>query len=198
MQLNPLGLCIRSGKVVHSMVAHLDAVTCLTTDPKGTYLISGSKQYSAVWHVCTLESSFKHLSVRHVWDFLFPLCPLQAMIAQCACGCWTTGHACRRSQLIGRSTTRPFTTWRSTRPSPSSPVLAQMHLPRSLSDTAPIILVITLNPHKDMHVHISVKAELYVGCSRLFKTCTLRILAFFIFKIFPKQSNFMKVQCYMY
>lgn len=31
------------GKVVHSMVAHLDAVTCLTTDPKGTYLISGSE-----------------------------------------------------------------------------------------------------------------------------------------------------------
>ncbi|CAL8350439.1 unnamed protein product [Arctogadus glacialis] len=33
----------KTGKVVHSMVAHLDAVTCLTTDPKGTYLISGSE-----------------------------------------------------------------------------------------------------------------------------------------------------------
>lgn len=32
-----------AGKVVHSMVAHLDAVTCLTTDPKGTYLVSGSE-----------------------------------------------------------------------------------------------------------------------------------------------------------
>uniref|UniRef100_A0AAQ4RLZ0 Striatin 4 n=1 Tax=Gasterosteus aculeatus aculeatus TaxID=481459 RepID=A0AAQ4RLZ0_GASAC len=35
-----------TGKVVHSMVAHLDAVTCLTTDPKGTYLISGSHDCS--------------------------------------------------------------------------------------------------------------------------------------------------------
>ncbi|XP_034556755.1 striatin-4 isoform X1 [Notolabrus celidotus] len=36
----------KTGKVVHSMVAHLDAVTCLTTDPKGTYLISGSHDCS--------------------------------------------------------------------------------------------------------------------------------------------------------
>lgn len=36
-------VCVCTGKVVHSMVAHLDAVTCLTTDPKGTYLISGSE-----------------------------------------------------------------------------------------------------------------------------------------------------------
>ncbi|GAA6235271.1 striatin-4 [Lates japonicus] len=38
----------KTGKVVHSMVAHLDAVTCLTTDPKGTYLISGSEYHSAL------------------------------------------------------------------------------------------------------------------------------------------------------
>ncbi|KAL3057378.1 hypothetical protein OYC64_007786 [Pagothenia borchgrevinki] len=36
----------KTGKVVHSMVAHLDAVTCLTTDPNGTYLISGSHDCS--------------------------------------------------------------------------------------------------------------------------------------------------------
>lgn len=30
------------------MVAHLDAVTCLTTDPKGTYLISGSEYNMAL------------------------------------------------------------------------------------------------------------------------------------------------------
>lgn len=41
-------VCVCSGKVVHSMVAHLDAVTCLTTDPKGTYLISGSEYHSAI------------------------------------------------------------------------------------------------------------------------------------------------------
>ncbi|KAL4647322.1 striatin-4 [Arapaima gigas] len=44
----------KSGKVLHSMVAHLDAVTCLTTDPKGTYLISGSHDCSVrLW---TLDS----------------------------------------------------------------------------------------------------------------------------------------------
>ncbi|KAJ8280201.1 hypothetical protein GJAV_G00051750 [Gymnothorax javanicus] len=44
----------KSGKTIHSMVAHLDAVTCLTTDPKGTYLVSGSHDCSVrLW---TLEN----------------------------------------------------------------------------------------------------------------------------------------------
>ncbi|MBN3319126.1 STRN4 protein, partial [Atractosteus spatula] len=44
----------KTGKVIHSMVAHLDAVTCLATDPKGTYLISGSHDCSVrLW---TLDS----------------------------------------------------------------------------------------------------------------------------------------------
>lgn len=100
--------------------------------------------------------------------FLSPLCHLQATIAQCVCGCWITGPVCRRSQPTGRNTTRPFTTWRSTRPSPSSPVLAQMHSPKSLSDTAPVILVITCNPHEDM------PTEIYLACCRVSKSCTLR------------------------
>ncbi|VVC40792.1 Hypothetical protein CINCED_3A006521 [Cinara cedri] len=33
-----------SGKMVHSMVAHLDAVTSLAVDPHGLYLLSGSKK----------------------------------------------------------------------------------------------------------------------------------------------------------
>ncbi|KAH0631575.1 hypothetical protein JD844_005969 [Phrynosoma platyrhinos] len=33
----------RTGKAVHSMVAHLDAVTCLAADPNGVFLMSGSK-----------------------------------------------------------------------------------------------------------------------------------------------------------
>lgn len=53
MQLSERALCVCSGKVVHSMVAHLDAVTCLTTDPKGTYLISGSEWDSAGHHFGT-------------------------------------------------------------------------------------------------------------------------------------------------
>lgn len=96
--------------------------------------------------------------------FLCPICHLQATIAQCVCGCWTTGPVCRRSQPTGRNTTRPFTTWRSTRPSPSSPVLVQMHSPKSLSDTAPVNLVITCNPHEEM------PSEIYLACCRVFKT----------------------------
>ncbi|XP_015279596.1 PREDICTED: striatin-4 [Gekko japonicus] len=38
----------RTGKVVHSMVAHLDAVTCLAADPNGVFLMSGS-------HDCSLR-----------------------------------------------------------------------------------------------------------------------------------------------
>ena len=34
-------LCL--GKQIHSMVAHLDAVTSLAVDPNGLYLLSGSK-----------------------------------------------------------------------------------------------------------------------------------------------------------
>ena len=32
-----------AGKMVHSMVAHLEAVTSLAVDPNGLYLLSGSK-----------------------------------------------------------------------------------------------------------------------------------------------------------
>lgn len=70
-----------------------------------------------------------------------PLCPLQATTAQCACGCWTTGRVCRRSQPTGRNMMRPFMTWPSTLPSPSLLVPAQMHLPRSSSDNTVVILV---------------------------------------------------------
>ncbi|KAM8986064.1 striatin-4 isoform 1-T1 [Ara ararauna] len=42
----------RTGKVVHSMVAHLDAVTCLALDPNGVFLMSGSHDCSLrLWHV---------------------------------------------------------------------------------------------------------------------------------------------------
>ncbi len=39
-----------SGRMIHSMVAHLDAVTSLAIDPQQTCLLSGSKQlkYSSV------------------------------------------------------------------------------------------------------------------------------------------------------
>lgn len=34
-----------SGKMVHWMVAHLDAVTSLAIDPSGLFLLSGSKLF---------------------------------------------------------------------------------------------------------------------------------------------------------
>ncbi|XP_068765941.1 striatin-4 isoform X2 [Struthio camelus] len=42
----------RTGKAVHSMVAHLDAVTCLAVDPSGAFLLSGSHDCSLrLWHL---------------------------------------------------------------------------------------------------------------------------------------------------
>ncbi|XP_074872028.1 striatin-4 [Carettochelys insculpta] len=38
----------RTGRAIHSMVAHLDAVTCLAVDPNGVFLMSGS-------HDCSLR-----------------------------------------------------------------------------------------------------------------------------------------------
>lgn len=35
--------CLSAGKVIHAMVAHLDAVTSLAVDPNGIYLMSGSE-----------------------------------------------------------------------------------------------------------------------------------------------------------
>nr|XP_032803415.1 striatin-3-like isoform X2 [Petromyzon marinus] len=41
-----------TGKQVHSMVAHLDAVTCLAVDPNGLYLMSGSHDCSIrLWNL---------------------------------------------------------------------------------------------------------------------------------------------------
>ncbi len=37
------GLIRIAGKQIHTMVAHLDAVTSLSIDPTGLYLLSGSK-----------------------------------------------------------------------------------------------------------------------------------------------------------
>ncbi|KAF6725555.1 Striatin [Oryzias melastigma] len=41
-----------SGKLIHSMVAHLDAVTSLAVDPNGLYLMSGSHDCSIrLWNL---------------------------------------------------------------------------------------------------------------------------------------------------
>jgi len=43
MRVNCSMCCVSVGKVIHSMVAHLDAVTSLAIDPSGLYLLSGSE-----------------------------------------------------------------------------------------------------------------------------------------------------------
>ncbi|KAM4750061.1 striatin-like isoform 2-T2 [Anableps anableps] len=41
-----------TGKLIHSMVAHLDSVTCLSVDPNGLYLMSGSHDCSIrLWNM---------------------------------------------------------------------------------------------------------------------------------------------------
>lgn len=40
------------GKLIHSMVAHLEAVTSLAVDPNGLYLMSGSKYISCGLFTC--------------------------------------------------------------------------------------------------------------------------------------------------
>ena len=42
-----------TGKLLHSMVAHLDAVTSLAVDPNGLYLLSGSEYI----FVCFFENA---------------------------------------------------------------------------------------------------------------------------------------------
>lgn len=49
--------------------------------------------------------------------------PPQVTTAPCVCGTWTVKPASRRSRLTVRRAKRPFTTWPSTRPRPSSPRL---------------------------------------------------------------------------
>lgn len=45
---------VPAGKVIHSMVAHLDAVTSLAVDPNGIYLMSGSKSCNSTGPPATL------------------------------------------------------------------------------------------------------------------------------------------------
>ena len=43
------------GKQIHTMVAHLDAVTSLSIDPTGLYLLSGSKFVKSLAIVLMIE-----------------------------------------------------------------------------------------------------------------------------------------------
>ncbi|CAF89649.1 unnamed protein product [Tetraodon nigroviridis] len=75
----------KSGKVIHSMVAHLDAVTSLAVDPNGIYLISGSHDCSLrLWNLdsktCVQEiTAHRKKSEEAIYDVAFH--PSKAFIA---------------------------------------------------------------------------------------------------------------------
>ena len=49
------------GKMIHSMVAHLDAVTSLAVDPNGLYLLSGSKSCICV-EISVIKNTSRYIS----------------------------------------------------------------------------------------------------------------------------------------
>lgn len=75
----------KSGKVIHSMVAHLDAVTSLAVDPNGIYLMSGSHDCSVrLWNLdsktCVQEiTAHRKKSEEAIYDVAFH--PSKAFIA---------------------------------------------------------------------------------------------------------------------
>uniref|UniRef100_A0A3Q2QAB0 Striatin, calmodulin binding protein 3 n=1 Tax=Fundulus heteroclitus TaxID=8078 RepID=A0A3Q2QAB0_FUNHE len=75
----------KSGKVIHAMVAHLDAVTSLAVDPNGIYLISGSHDCSLrLWNLdsktCVQEiTAHRKKSEEAIYDVTFH--PSKAYIA---------------------------------------------------------------------------------------------------------------------
>ncbi|XP_072320351.1 striatin-3 isoform X2 [Eucyclogobius newberryi] len=77
--------CNKSGKVIHSMVAHLDAVTSLAVDPNGIYLMSGSHDCSVrLWNLdsktCVQEiTAHRKKSEEAIYDVAFH--PSKAYIA---------------------------------------------------------------------------------------------------------------------
>lgn len=75
----------KSGKSIHSMVAHLDAVTSLAVDPNGIYLMSGSHDCSVrLWNLdsktCVQEiTAHRKKSEEAIYDVAFH--PSKAFIA---------------------------------------------------------------------------------------------------------------------
>ncbi|XP_061898415.1 striatin-3-like [Entelurus aequoreus] len=75
----------KSGKVIHTMVAHLDAVTSLAVDPNGIYLMSGSHDCSLrLWNLdsktCAQEiTAHRKKSEEAIYDVAFH--PSKAYIA---------------------------------------------------------------------------------------------------------------------
>uniref|UniRef100_A0A4W6CEF2 Striatin n=1 Tax=Lates calcarifer TaxID=8187 RepID=A0A4W6CEF2_LATCA len=116
-----------SGKLIHSMVAHLDAVTSLAVDPNGLYLMSGSKYLLTSGSLCCFQHNCYITPTRDS-------SPPQVMTAQSVCGTWRVKPASRSSRLTERSLRSRSTMWRFIRLSATSPAPAQTLLQRCLYD----------------------------------------------------------------
>ena len=120
---------VGTGKVIHSMTAHLDAVTGLAIDPHGLYLLSGGRSPDSISSSLFL-SPFRALSIPSLSLYSFPLLstnfslsilsltssitllpPPQVMTDHYVSGAWTQRCVYRRSPLTVNVTTNPSTTW---------------------------------------------------------------------------------------
>jgi len=101
-----------TGKMLHAMVAHLDAVTSLSLDPNGLYLLSGSKliDFLGLWF-CNKRYSLHNVVVYCLIAMTFWLQNLgdvildknvlyakffQVMIQVYVCGTWNLNNVCKR------------------------------------------------------------------------------------------------------
>ena len=63
-----------TGKQIHTMVAHLDAVTSLSIDPTGLYLLSGSKSSLYSYRFQCLNTSARYFWVHRMTKQVLKLC----------------------------------------------------------------------------------------------------------------------------
>lgn len=65
-----------TGEAIHSMVAHLDAVTSLAVDPNGLYLLSGSKYsfYCPLTRMCCKKYGLGRCDI-----FVIPILSLSSL-----------------------------------------------------------------------------------------------------------------------
>lgn len=83
--------------MIHSMVAHLDAVTSLAVDPNGIYLMSGSKGFLILFYgfyISVLLSIWQKSNF--VFFFFSCFFSKQAMIVPLDYGIWTARHVCKK------------------------------------------------------------------------------------------------------
>lgn len=89
-----------TGKLIHSMVAHLDAVTSLAIDPSGLFILSGSE-----WNIRRWSRQNRDSTRTHPGYFIRLFSFFQVTIVRYGSGIWIRKRVSRRSRRIGRSST---------------------------------------------------------------------------------------------